>query len=38
MELIKYCKFYQAIILNDILKETPMAELCKIYNTKRGEI
>ena len=27
-ELVKYCKFHMAMILNDILKETPIHELC----------
>ena len=37
-ELVKYSKFYMAMVLNDILKETPIAELCMLYGLKRGDI
>ena len=37
-KLVRYCKFYLALILNDILKETPINELCQQYHCKRGDI
>ena len=37
-ELVKYSKFYMAMVLNDILKETPMSELCVLYGLKRGDV
>ena len=38
LELVKYCKFYMAMILNEILKETPVLELCAMYGLKRGDV
>lgn len=40
LELIKYCKFYMALILNDILKETPITDLREVreQELKRGDI
>lgn len=26
-ELIRYCKFYMALLMNEILKETPISKL-----------
>lgn len=39
-EVIKYAKFYMAMILNDVLKETPVAELLEVrqQKMKRGDI
>jgi hypothetical protein len=27
--LVRYCKFYMALIMNEILKETPINEICQ---------
>lgn len=39
-EVIKYAKFYMAMILNDVLKETPVADLLEVrqQKMKRGDI
>eukprot|EP00347_Sterkiella_histriomuscorum_P009329 403341625 len=37
-KLVRYCKFYMAMIMNEILKETPQNEICNIFNIKRGDI
>lgn len=37
-ELVKYCKFYMAMILNEILKETPVAQIADMFKLKRGDI
>ena len=38
LELVKYCKFYMAMIMNEILKETPIKDICLMFNLKRGDI
>lgn len=38
LQLIKYCKFYMAMVINEILKETPVAEICRLFEVKRGDI
>ena len=39
-EVIKYAKFYMAMILNDVLKEAPIADLLEVreQKMKRGDI
>lgn len=37
-QLVKYCKFYMAIIMNEILKETPIKDICLMFGLKRGDI
>jgi len=31
-KLVKYCKFYMAMILTELLKETPISEICWIFS------
>ena len=37
--LIRHCKFYMALQANEILKETPVPEICRMFgNCSRGVI
>ena len=29
--LVRYCKFYMALMANEILKETPMTDICQAF-------
>ena len=35
-KLVRYCKFHMALMANFILKETPMKEICDIFECNRG--
>ncbi|TNV86103.1 hypothetical protein FGO68_gene147 [Halteria grandinella] len=37
-KLVKYCKFYMALQMNEILKETPITEICQQFQCKRGDV
>jgi hypothetical protein len=37
-KLIKYCKFYSALMTLEILKETPMPEICDMFKCQRGNV
>lgn len=36
--LLKHCKFYMALIANEILRETPISEICETFSCQRGFI
>jgi hypothetical protein len=36
--LIRHCKFYMALIANEILKETPVQEICDTFKCNRGAV
>jgi hypothetical protein len=36
--LIRHCKFYLALTANEILKETPINEICDEFKCNRGHI
>jgi hypothetical protein len=39
IKLIRYCKFYMAMMANEVLKESPIAEICMLFgNCNRGTI
>lgn len=38
-KLVRYCKFYMALMANYILKETPVPEICLLFgNCSRGVV
>ena len=37
-EMIKYCKFYMALMANEVLKETPISEICDMFKCGRGQV
>ena len=37
-KIIKYSKFFMAMILNEILKETPIKDLENVWELGRGDI
>ena len=37
-DMIKYCKFYMALVANEVLKETPISEICDTFKCSRGQV
>jgi DNA polymerase theta len=39
LKLIRYCKFYMALMANEVLKESPITEICAAFgNCNRGQV
>lgn len=36
LKLIKYCKFYMALMAYEILKETPVNKICEAFKCNKG--